>query len=149
VRLPSAPARPAPPPRPRPAPPAPAKALDVLVVEDNPVNLIYAEAQLLALGHRSHAAADGEQALALLDAQRYDVVLMDCHMPGMDGYAATRALRAREAAEPGRRRTPVVALTASAMAEDRQRCIDAGMDSFLSKPFTREDLAQALALGEG
>jgi signal transduction histidine kinase len=149
ARLPGAAALPPPPPRPRPAPPAPAAVLDVLVVEDNPVNLLYAEAQLLALGHRSHTAADGEQALATMAAQHFNLVLMDCHMPGMDGYAATRTLREREAAEPGRRRTPVIALTASAMAEDRQRCIDAGMDGFLSKPFTREELAQALALHAG
>ncbi|HWH74355.1 MAG TPA: ATP-binding protein [Methylibium sp.] len=118
--------------------------MDVLVVEDNPVNQIYAEAQLAALGHRSHAAADGAQALELLLLRRFDLVLMDCHMPGMDGYAATRALRAHEAADPARRRTPVIALTASAMAEDRQHCIDAGMDGFLSKPFTRDELERTL-----
>ncbi len=118
--------------------------MEVLVVEDNPVNQIYVEAQLAALGHRSHAAADGAQALELLLLRRFDLVLMDCHMPGMDGYAATRALRAHEAADPARCRTPVIALTASAMAEDRQHCIDAGMDGFLSKPFTRDELERTL-----
>ena len=67
------------------------------------------------------------------------------HRPGLDGYAATRALRERERCDPSRSRVPVMALTASAMAEDQQRCAEAGMDGFLSKPFTREELVQALA----
>lgn len=136
-------ARPAPAPCPRPISNLPA-SMNILVVEDNPVNQLYVEAQLGVLGHHCHAAADGAQALEMLRAHRYDIVLMDCHMPGMDGYEATRALRAQEASHPTRPRTPVIALTASAMAEDRQRCAEAGMDGFLSKPFTREDLERTL-----
>jgi CheY-like chemotaxis protein len=71
---------------------------------------------------------------------------MDCHMPGMDGYEATRRLRDLEAQRPGRPRVTVIALTASAMAEDRRRCAEAGMDGFLSKPFNRRQLVEALAL---
>ena len=137
------------PPRRAQSPPPPSQApmasRTVLVAEDNPVNQLYVQAQLEALGHTVHLAANGEQALELLDAQAVDVVLMDCHMPGMDGYAATRALRERERSDPSRTRVPVMALTASAMAEDQQRCAEAGMDGFLSKPFTREELVQALA----
>jgi signal transduction histidine kinase/ActR/RegA family two-component response regulator len=148
VVLPAAPSAPAPRGE---SPPAaagavePHAALDVLVVEDNPVNQLYVEAQLRALGHRVHLADRGEHALGLIDREPIDLVLMDCHMPGMDGYAATRALRELERADPDRPRLRVIALTASAMAEDRRRCADAGMDSFLSKPFTRVDLARALA----
>ena len=91
-----------------------------------------------------HLADCGERALTTLDREAVDLVLMDCHMPGMDGYAATRSLRARELADPSRRRVRVVALTASAMSEDQQRCVDAGMDGFMSKPFTREQLALAV-----
>ncbi|HSV70478.1 MAG TPA: ATP-binding protein [Methylibium sp.] len=144
ARLPAAADRPAAHRSPPSPPPVALPPLDVLVVEDNPVNQLYVEAQLAALGHRCHAAGNGEQALDLLLQCPVDLVLMDCHLPGMDGYAATRALREREVAEPSRRHTPVIALTASAMAEDRQRCIDAGMDGFLSKPFTRDELARAL-----
>ena len=123
---------------------APARRLSVLVVEDNPVNQVYAQAQLEALGHRVHLADRGEHALDLLDHEEIDLVLMDCHMPGMDGYAATRSLRARELADPSRPRLRIVALTASAMSEDQQRCIDAGMDGFMSKPFTRDQLARVV-----
>ena len=87
---------------------------------------------------------DGQQALDALRERAYDVVLMDCQMPVLDGFDATRELRRREAAEHGGRRTPVVALTASAMAADREECLAAGMDDHLSKPLRAADLVAVL-----
>jgi signal transduction histidine kinase len=121
-------------------------ALAVLLVEDNPVNQLYAQTQIEQLGHQVSLATDGRAALDTLQQQAIDVVLMDCHMPGMDGYEATRRLRELEARDPARSRVTVIALTASAMAEDRERCAAAGMDGFLCKPFSREQLIEALAI---
>ncbi|QNH23007.1 sensor histidine kinase [Xanthomonas sp. GW] len=115
----------------------------LLLVEDNPVNLLVAQKLLDVLGYRSDSATDGAAALARLDAQPYDLVLMDCQMPVVDGYAATRQWRQSEAAA-GRPRLPIVAMTANAMAGDRQRCLEAGMDDYLSKPVNRELLAECL-----
>jgi CheY-like chemotaxis protein len=86
-------------------------------------------------------ASDGEEALRLLDAARYDLVFMDCMMPGLDGYAATAELRRREA---GQARLPVVAMTANAMQGDRERCLAAGMDDYVSKPVSRDILRDVL-----
>jgi CheY-like chemotaxis protein/nitrogen-specific signal transduction histidine kinase len=118
------------------------EALDIgrlLLVEDNPVNQEVALAILNELGLQADCAWDGEQALEKLAAQRYEVVLMDCHMPKLDGYATTRRLREIEGAA-GKGRTPVVALTANALSGDAQRCLDAGMDGYLSKPFSVDEL---------
>ena len=99
--------------------------------------------QLAKLGVDSVTAPRGLDALALLEAQRFDAVLMDWHMPGMDGLETTEALRHRESAM-GLARTPVIAVTARAMLGDRERCLAAGMDDFLSKPLGLDDLARAL-----
>ncbi|MFC3658166.1 ATP-binding protein [Xanthomonas hyacinthi] len=115
----------------------------LLLVEDNPANLLVAQKLLDVLGYRSDSAADGAAALAQLAAQPYDLVLMDCQMPVLDGYAATRQWRQSEAAA-ARPRLPIVAMTANAMAGDRQRCLEAGMDDYLSKPVNRELLAACL-----
>jgi len=111
----------------------------LLVVEDNPVNQEVALAILNELGLRAECAWDGEQALEKLAAQRYDVVLMDCHMPKLDGYAATRRWRDMEGTT-GRSRTPIIALTANALSGDAQLCLQAGMDGYLSKPFSVDEL---------
>jgi CheY-like chemotaxis protein/HPt (histidine-containing phosphotransfer) domain-containing protein len=113
----------------------------VLVVEDNPVNLQVAMAMLRRLGCRVISAADGAEALEELSHNQYDLVLMDCQMPVMDGLEATRRLRVREG---NGRRTPVVALTAGALVDDRRSCLEAGMDGFLTKPVQPEALAQAV-----
>jgi CheY-like chemotaxis protein/two-component sensor histidine kinase len=126
-----------------PAPPAGA-SLAVLVVEDNDINQEVARAMLEAAGHRVEVAGDGAEALKKHAAQRYDCVLMDCQMPGMDGYEATRRIRALEA-ERGAGRVPIVALTANAMSGDRERCAAAGMDDFLAKPFDSASLLAAVA----
>jgi CheY-like chemotaxis protein/HPt (histidine-containing phosphotransfer) domain-containing protein len=90
-------------------------------------------------------AADGREALAALEKDPYDLVLMDCMMPVLDGFKATAELRRREIQSPSRARTTVVALTASAMTGDREKCLNAGMDDYLSKPFREEDLRALLA----
>ncbi len=121
---------------------ADARGVRVLVVEDNPVNRRVILAQLAQLGCPAVTADDGAAALELLKRERFDLVLMDCAMPVLDGYAATVELRRREGAGP---RTPVIALTAGARPEDRQRCLDAGMDGHLAKPVSLDLLATALS----
>jgi PAS domain S-box-containing protein len=113
----------------------------VLVAEDSQVNQIVAARTLERCGCRADVAGDGVKALAMIAARRYDAVLMDCQMPGMDGYATTAALRLRENGGP---RIPVIAMTAHAMEGDRERCLEAGMDDYLSKPIVREKLIDAL-----
>ena len=115
----------------------------LLLVEDNPVNLLVAQKLLSVLGYGCDTAANGEVALQRLASARYDLVFMDCQMPVLDGYSATRRWRGHEAAS-GARRVPIVAMTANAMAGDRQRCLDAGMDDYLSKPVAREQLEAVL-----
>jgi CheY-like chemotaxis protein/HPt (histidine-containing phosphotransfer) domain-containing protein len=114
----------------------------VLVVEDQPLNREVAHGMLTALGLRVETANDGQQALARLERERFDVVLMDCEMPVMDGLAAVTALRQREGQGP---RTPVIALTADATPSGRAACLAAGMDDYLAKPFSREALHNTLA----
>jgi len=116
----------------------------LLLVEDNPVNLLVAQKLLLALGFECETAPDGEAALKRMIAEPFDLVFMDCQMPVLDGYAATRRWREREAELESRHRLPIVAMTANAMAGDRQRCLDAGMDDYLAKPVSREQLESCL-----
>ena len=128
---------------------APGSGLSILVAEDNEINALLARALLVKLGHRPTMTTDGAEAIEGLIAARiagtpYDRVLMDLHMPGMDGLEATRRIRAFEA-EHGGVRTPIIALTANASAEDRDACLAAGMDGFVIKPLDRERLAAAVA----
>ena len=113
------------------------KSLRILLAEDNPVNQKVAGRLLERMGHRVDIAPDGEQAVAAAMRGAYDLVLMDCQMPRMDGYTAARAIRqagpAAGPADPGRS-VPIAAMTANATPEARRRCLDAGMDYFLSKP---------------
>jgi signal transduction histidine kinase/CheY-like chemotaxis protein/HPt (histidine-containing phosphotransfer) domain-containing protein len=117
----------------------------VLLVEDNPVNEEVARAMLAALGADVTSAGNGREALATLRERRFDMVLMDCQMPEMDGYEATREWRDWEAQHPELSRMPIIALTANALQGDEQRCRDAGMDGYLSKPFTLSKLQEAIA----
>jgi CheY-like chemotaxis protein len=126
----------------RPRPSVPVPPLRVLVVEDNHVNQLVATGMLAALGHTADSAEDGVAALAALERASYDVVLMDVQMPRMDGYEATREIRAREGDGA---RTLVVAMTANAVAGERERCLEAGMDDFLTKPVDLEHLTRTLA----
>ncbi len=114
----------------------------VLVVDDNAINLKVACALVRALGYEVEGATDGVGALAALERGPWSAVLMDCHMPEMDGYEATRRLRAREGAG---RHLPVIALTAAAMQDELQACLAAGMDECLTKPVSLDALRQALA----
>jgi signal transduction histidine kinase/CheY-like chemotaxis protein len=131
----------------RPPAPAAGTGLRLLLAEDNPINQKVAQGILKRLGHTVHVVGDGRAALDALagapaDAP-FDAVLMDCQMPVMDGYAATRSIR-RDESENGRRRIPIIALTASAMVEDRQRCLSVGMDDYVSKPLEPQELAGIL-----
>ena len=137
-----APAAPPPPPEPVAAVPV-RSAVRVLLVEDNKVNLLVGLGMLARLGCSVQTASTGREAVELLAAERYDLVLMDCQMPDMDGYEATAAIRAHEV--PGGRRTPIVALTANAVEGDRDRCLAAGMDDYLAKPFRLDDLRGLVA----
>lgn len=116
------------------------RAAQVLVVEDNEINQRVTVAMLHKLGHETHVVADGRQALDAMADRPFDVVLMDCQMPGMDGFTATRTWRERETTG----HLPVIALTANAMDGDEERCLAAGMDAYLSKPVRIEALRQVI-----
>ncbi len=118
------------------------RPLMALIVEDNSVNLRIAQRMLSKLGCESECALDGSQALECLERRSYDVVFMDCSMPVLDGFQATRILRERESGTGTR--AFVVALTANAMEGDRERCLEAGMDDYLTKPLTLASLEAKL-----
>ncbi len=113
----------------------------ILVVEDHPINQQVAIGLLAELGYSSEIAGNGLEALQALTAGSYDAILMDCHMPGMDGFQATEELRRREGELI---HTPIIAMTASALDEDRQRCLAAGMDDYLAKPIRDGELEAVL-----
>jgi signal transduction histidine kinase/DNA-binding response OmpR family regulator len=119
-------------------------ALTILLVEDNAVNQQVAQAMLTRIGCRVDTAFHGQAAIRALRDKTFDVVLMDCQMPEMDGFQATQEIRQLEL-DGGRKHTPIIALTANAMTGDRERCLAAGMDDYLSKPFTFEQLKEKLA----
>jgi PAS domain S-box-containing protein len=122
-------------------------ALRILLVEDNPANQKFASYILRERGHTVEIAGDGHQAVRMTEKSAYDVILMDVQMPGMDGLEATKAIRIREA---GRRRVPIIAMTAHAMRGDRERCLAAGMDAYLSKPVNAQEMfgvVESLATG--
>jgi two-component system sensor histidine kinase/response regulator len=126
-----------------PAAPAvkPARVRKVLLAEDNPVNVEVAKAMLDSLGLAVHCARNGEEALQAARAGGYDIVLMDCQMPVMDGFAATAEIRRHEQAAGRARTLPIIAITANALQGDREACLAAGMDDYLSKPFSQQQLA--------
>jgi signal transduction histidine kinase/CheY-like chemotaxis protein len=122
------------------ASPAPAlPAWRILVAEDNAVNQRLVQLQLAKLGCQADCVGNGAEVLDALDKEHYDLVLMDCQMPEMDGYESTRRIRASR-----HREIPVVAMTANAMEGDRQRCLDAGMDDYLAKPVRLPDLSNTI-----
>jgi len=118
-----------------------ARPLRILLAEDNAVNQMVLLQMLRKIGYQADLASNGFDVLAALDRQAYDVVLMDIQMPGMDGFEATRRILARF---PKMKRPKIIALTAHALKGDRERCLEAGMDSYLSKPVKIEDLQSAL-----
>ncbi len=115
----------------------------VLVAEDNPVNQKVALGMLKQFGLRVQTVGNGREAITALETMPFDLVLMDVQMPEMDGLAATREIRRLEAGTG--RRIPIIAMTAGAMAEDRENCLTAGMDDYVTKPVLREKLAEVLA----
>lgn len=119
--------------------------IKVLTVEDNPVNALVTELQLESFGCSHVHVSDGMQAIEIVKKERFDVILMDCHMPHMDGYEAARRIRDWEARfGQGRPRIQIIAVTANALEDERQRCLDAGMDDYLSKPFQKRQLFKLL-----
>jgi signal transduction histidine kinase/DNA-binding response OmpR family regulator len=116
----------------------------ILVAEDNPVNQMLARTMLGQIGLDAFIAPDGNAAVKAYGEGVFDLILMDCQMPEMDGFAATMAIRKREEAT-GAPRVPIIALTANAMQGDRERCLAAGMDDYLTKPFTKAALRNAIA----
>ena len=123
----------------------PRLGLKVLVAEDNPVNQVVAEEYLANLGCEAVIVENGRQALDALERQTFDVVLMDCQMPELDGYSATRERRMAERRD-GLPSLPIIAVTANAYDSDRERCLEAGMTSYLSKPYSEPELAAALEM---
>ena len=115
----------------------------ILLVEDNPINQMVARKMLEKIGVETELADDGQAALDLLYEHDFDAVLMDCQMPVLDGFNATRRLREWEQ-QQGRDPLPVIAMTANVMEGDRERCLDAGMNDYIGKPFKNEDLRAAL-----
>jgi CheY-like chemotaxis protein len=140
------PARPSPVETPKPAAPkriGPAESkLNVLLAEDTPTNQMLVVHTLKKRGHEVEVAGDGHAAVEKATRNSFDVILMDLQMPGMDGIEATAAIRAL----PGRRQTPIIALTAHTMVGDRERCLAAGMEEYLSKPL---DLRRLIEVVEG
>jgi CheY-like chemotaxis protein len=128
---------------------APARGLSVLVAEDNEINALLMRSLLIRLGHHAVITTNGEEAMESWLAAKsagapYDLVLMDIQMPQLDGIETTKRIRSLESGQPGRQ-TPILALTANTLVEDRYACFEAGMDGFLIKPLDREKLADALA----
>ena len=124
----------------------PARTGRVLLAEDNAVNRAVASAMIKSNGYTLRIAENGLLALQAVAEERFDVVLMDCQMPEMDGYTATAAIRDREAQDPNGPRVPIIALTANTMQGDRDRCLAVGFDDYLAKPFKQKDLLAMIAL---
>ncbi len=118
------------------------KRLDILLAEDNLINQKIAVRLLEKAGHRVRVTGNGKEALAALEREAFDLVLMDVQMPEMGGFEATGIIRERE--KGSGRHVPVIAMTAHAMKGDRERCLAAGMDDYLAKPVQREELLRVL-----
>jgi len=130
-------------PGPLPIGPPALSGMRILLAEDNLVNQRVAQAVLKKLGLRAELAVNGVEACAAAAARTFDLIFMDCQMPEMDGFEATARIRALEAGTG--RHLPIIAMTAHAMVEDRDRCLAAGMDDYLTKPIRREILLQGVA----
>ena len=124
--------------------PIPFQAARLLLVEDTPVNREVALGMLDMLGHFAQAVENGRLAVEAVARERFDLVLMDCQMPEMDGFTATATIRQQERDAADHRHVPIIALTANAMEGDRARCLAAGMDDYLAKPFTMAQLSEML-----
>lgn len=116
----------------------------ILLAEDNPVNREVALEMLELLGDQVDAVENGRETVAASAGVSYDLILMDCQMPKMDGFAVAAAIRKWEAVQKESRRVPIIALTALAQMSDRARCLAAGMDDYMSKPFTQQQLGDKI-----
>jgi len=114
------------------------RRLSILLAEDNPVNQKVAATMLEKGGHLVVVASDGKEALNTFERESFDLILMDVQMPEVDGFEATKQIREREKANGGH--IPIVAMTAQALSGDRDRCLAAGMDDYISKPITQANL---------
>jgi signal transduction histidine kinase/ActR/RegA family two-component response regulator len=119
------------------------RKIRILVAEDNTINQKVAQAMLKKMGLRADVVADGQEAVNALQTIPYDLVLMDCHMPEMDGFEATRVIR-QEGSKAQNPRIPIIAMTAATMQGDREKCIQVGMSDFIAKPFQKRELAEML-----
>jgi CheY-like chemotaxis protein/HPt (histidine-containing phosphotransfer) domain-containing protein len=128
--------------QPQPAPAQEPSKARILVAEDQPINQLVIQRLLAHRGYNAECVGDGREVLARLEVEEYDLIFMDCQMPGLDGYETTREIRRRET-EAGKH-IPVVALTGHALEGDRQQCIAAGMDDYLAKPLRQEQLYEVL-----
>jgi CheY-like chemotaxis protein len=125
------------------------KSLRILLVEDQEINCIVASELLTEAGFTHDIVHDGMAAVDAVQNGDYQLVLMDCQMPGMDGMEATRRIRAQERQHPARARVPIIALTANTSGADRDACVASGMDGFCSKPFTTQQLYDAIGAAVG
>jgi CheY-like chemotaxis protein len=116
----------------------------ILLVEDNPINQMVAQKMLEKLGLKAAQANNGVEALTMLDKEAYDLVLMDCQMPEMDGFDATREIRKLDIKSINQHAIPIVAMTANVMSGDRERCMEVGMDDYIGKPVQRDQLESVL-----
>lgn len=116
----------------------------VLVVEDNLINQRVSKAMLQKLGFQVEIASNGAEGVEMWERGHYLAIIMDCQMPVLDGYSATQIIRKKELALPEPQHMPIIALTAHALPHDRQKCLDAGMDDYLTKPVERETLGAVL-----
>jgi CheY-like chemotaxis protein len=124
--------------------------MKLLLAEDNKINQKVAMKTLEGLGHHVDVVDNGKEAVERFVENRYDLILMDLEMPGMDGLEATREIRSKEpallSADPERRKVIIVALTAHSTTADKDKCLDAGMNDYISKPFRQQELLRVLAL---
>ena len=119
------------------------RKIRILVAEDNPVNQKVAQAMLRKMGLRANVVANGQEAVNALQMIPYDLVLMDCQMPEMDGFEATRSIR-QEGSRALNPQIPIIAMTASNMRGDRDKCIQAGMSDFIAKPVQKRELSEII-----
>jgi CheY-like chemotaxis protein len=118
-------------------------SLNILLAEDNLINQKLATSLIQRMGHKVSVTHNGSQAVEAIETGEFDIILMDIQMPEMDGLEATKAIRTRERLI-GRQRIPIIAMTAYAMAGDREQCLEAGMDGYVSKPINAQELFEAI-----